>query len=83
MAVAFLITALPRLTNIAYDLATPAVKHKELAIRTLDHFGNVVSEATDITSGIAKSGHFTTNTINQYLSSGVNSDHQIYDITSI
>ncbi|OEE67891.1 type IV secretion protein Rhs, partial [Enterovibrio norvegicus FF-33] len=71
------------ITNIAYDLATQAVKRKELTTRTLDHFGNVVNEATDITSGIAKGGHFTTNTINQYLSSGVNSDHQIYDITSI
>ncbi|WP_241823950.1 FG-GAP-like repeat-containing protein, partial [Enterovibrio norvegicus] len=71
------------ITNIAYDLATQAVKRKELTTRTLDHFGNVVNEATDITSGIAKGGHFTTNTINQYLSSGVNSDHQIYDIISI
>ncbi|WP_325892451.1 RHS repeat-associated core domain-containing protein [Grimontia sp. NTOU-MAR1] len=75
------------ITTQAFDLASPAdnpvVKRKEVTTRTLDHFGNVLNETNTITSGIDGGGHFYTSTANQYLSTGVNSNHQIYDISSV
>ncbi|CZF86683.1 RHS repeat-associated core domain-containing protein [Grimontia marina] len=75
------------ITTQAFDLASPAdnpvVKRKEVTTRTLDHFGNVLNETNTITSGIDGGGHFYTSTANQYLSTGVNSNHQIYDFSSI
>ncbi|MEI8611071.1 hypothetical protein P4S70_20130 [Enterovibrio sp. Hal110] len=71
------------MTTIAYDLALQKVKRREITERVIDRFGNLMSESSDITSDIANGGHFVTSTVNQYLSTGVNSAHQIYDITSI
>ncbi|MEZ9526804.1 RHS repeat-associated core domain-containing protein [Enterovibrio norvegicus] len=70
-------------TTLAYDLASQKVKRREIAERVIDRFGNLISESSDITSDIANGGHFVTSTANQYLSTGTNSAHQIYDITSI
>ncbi|MFL7023529.1 RHS repeat-associated core domain-containing protein [Enterovibrio norvegicus] len=70
-------------TTLAYDLALQKVKRREITERVIDRFGNLMSESSDITSDIANGGHFVTSTANQYLSTGVNSAHQIYDITSI
>ncbi|MFL7011283.1 RHS repeat-associated core domain-containing protein [Enterovibrio norvegicus] len=70
-------------TTLAYDLASQKVKRREITDRVIDRFGNLMSESSDITSDIANGGHFVTSTVNQYLSTGVNSAHQIYDITSI
>ncbi|WP_283131150.1 RHS repeat-associated core domain-containing protein [Enterovibrio norvegicus] len=70
-------------TTLAYDLALQKVKRREITERVIDRFGNLISESSDITSDIANGGHFVTSTANQYLSTGVNSAHQIYDITSI
>ncbi|MEZ8822886.1 RHS repeat-associated core domain-containing protein [Vibrio amylolyticus] len=65
------------------SLQDSLVEQKETITRTMDRFGNLLEETSVLASDIAEAGQFTSHSQFSYLSTGINSNHHIYDITSV
>ncbi|WP_253816047.1 RHS repeat-associated core domain-containing protein [Vibrio coralliilyticus] len=66
-----------------YGLSSSAVERQEVITRSMDRFGNLINEKSELSSELEGAGSFTSNTQYQYVSTGVNQNHYIYDITSV
>ncbi|MER2498454.1 RHS repeat-associated core domain-containing protein [Vibrio neptunius] len=66
-----------------YGLSSSAVERQEVITRSMDRFGNLINEKSELSSELEGAGSFTSNTQYQYVSAGVNQNHYIYDITSV
>ncbi|WP_051686524.1 RHS repeat-associated core domain-containing protein [Vibrio pacinii] len=66
-----------------YGLNSDAIEREETITRVLDRFGNLLDETSVISSELEGAGQFTSRSQFDYLSTGVNNNHHIYDITSV
>ncbi|MFN3018206.1 RHS repeat-associated core domain-containing protein [Vibrio coralliilyticus] len=66
-----------------YGLSSSGVERQEVITRSMDRFGNLINEKSELSSELEGAGSFTSNTQYQYVSTGVNQNHYIYDITSV
>ncbi|MDE1310019.1 RHS repeat-associated core domain-containing protein [Vibrio aestuarianus] len=66
-----------------YGLNRDAIEREETITRVLDRFGNLLDETSVISSELEGAGQFTSRSQFDYLSTGVNNNHHIYDITSV
>lgn len=59
------------------------VERKETITRVMDRFGNLLDETSVVSSDLEGAGQFTSNSKFQYLSTGLNNNHHIYDISTV
>ncbi|WP_367987509.1 GH-E family nuclease [Vibrio sp. NTOU-M3] len=72
-----------KVTKKKYGLTKGKVEKLEEKSRALDRFGNLTHESTVISSDLEGAGKFETSSEFSYVSTGVNKNHHIYDITSV
>ncbi|MEZ8208683.1 RHS repeat-associated core domain-containing protein [Vibrio bivalvicida] len=58
------------------------VERKETITRVMDRFGNLLDETSVVSSDIEGAGKFTSTSKFEYLSTGLNNNHHIYDIST-
>ncbi|NOH64022.1 RHS repeat-associated core domain-containing protein [Vibrio sp. RE88] len=66
-----------------FSLTSEVVEKQESTSRAIDRFGNLLDETSTVSSEFEGAGEFTTQNQFKYLSTGINSNHHIYDITSV
>lgn len=59
------------------------VERKETITRVMDRFGNLLDETSVVSSDIEGAGQFTSTSQFEYLSTGLNNNHHIYDISTV
>ncbi|QOU29873.1 VCBS repeat-containing protein [Vibrio coralliilyticus] len=59
------------------------VERKETITRVMDRFGNLLDETSVVSSDIEGAGKFTSTSKFEYLSTGLNNNHHIYDISTV
>lgn len=67
----------------SYGLGNKSVERQETITRTRDRFGNLLEETTVTSSELEGAGQFTSLSQFEYVSTGLNQNHYIYDITSV
>ncbi|WP_240314507.1 FG-GAP-like repeat-containing protein [Vibrio tetraodonis] len=67
----------------SYGLGNKSVERQETITRTRDRFGNLLEETTVTSSELEGAGQFTSHSQLEYVSTGLNQNHYIYDITSV
>ncbi|WP_074372163.1 RHS repeat-associated core domain-containing protein [Vibrio spartinae] len=70
------------MTQKQYGLANPAIEKQQVTQRVLNQFGSLTDEKVTITSGLEGTGSYTQHQRYEYLSTGVNQDHSIFDVTT-
>ncbi|MCG9684028.1 FG-GAP-like repeat-containing protein [Vibrio sp. Isolate23] len=66
-----------------FGLNSDVVERKETMSSIMDRFGNLLEETTVISSELDGAGQFTRTNKLDYLSTGVNNNHHIYDISAV
>lgn len=59
------------------------VERKETVTRVMDRFGNLLDETSVFSSDIEGAGQFTSTSKFEYLSTGLNNNYHIYDISTV
>ncbi|MDE1327265.1 RHS repeat-associated core domain-containing protein [Vibrio aestuarianus] len=59
------------------------VERKETITRVMDRFGNLLDETSVVSSDIEGAGQFTSTSKFEYLATGLNNNHHIYDISTV
>ena len=72
-----------RVIKKTFGLGSEQIEKQEITTRVIDRFGNLIKETTQLSSQLEQAGAFTTETNYEYVSTGLNQKHQIYDLTSI
>ena len=71
-----------RVIKKTFGLGSEQIEKQEITTRVIDRFGNLIKETTQLSSQLEQAGAFTTETNYEYVSSGLNQNHQIYDFAS-
>ncbi|EGR1420496.1 type IV secretion protein Rhs [Vibrio cholerae] len=66
-----------------YDFKSGRIERKEITQNVLDRFGNVLENNVIITSDFSQAGKFKLTNQYEYLSTGINHDYHIYDVTTV
>ncbi|MDW6002749.1 RHS repeat-associated core domain-containing protein [Vibrio mangrovi] len=70
------------ITQKQYGLSNQVVEKQQVTQRVLNRFGSLTDENVTITSGLEGAGSYTRHQRYEYLSSGVNQNYSIFDLTS-
>ncbi|TFH93132.1 type IV secretion protein Rhs [Vibrio ouci] len=72
-----------KVTKSKFGLGNDVVERKETITRVMDRFGNLLDETSVVSSDIEGAGRFTSTSKFEYLSTGLNNNHHIYDISAV
>ena len=72
-----------KVTKKTFGLGSEQIEKQEITTRVIDRFGNLIKETTQLSSELEHAGPFTTETDYEYLSTGLNQHHQVYDFESV